>query len=309
MRCRATGPRGLLARLLVVLVAAAAGACARAAPVPAQAIEDAQLGVRVKTALVNDPHLGPRVIEVRVSGGIASLAGLVASEAERARALEIARAVPGIVDVESRLVIGEPPPPPQHDEAALPRPRDRMAESSASERRLLAVGLAVGGRRPAEAALSSTTVVTPMARIGRPRGFFPDVGFTWYQTRLSPADMDGGLGRITVRPVMGGIGYTLTDDVHWAMTFSVVGGVAFNGVRIDHPRPGDGQVVDIDNSPAVRPGASLWYDVNDRIALNVFGGYVITRPRTTFLEGGAFTRRAIRADAAVFSVGMAWKLF
>src|SRR5690606_19884295 len=242
--------------------------------------------------------LGPRVIEVRVSNGVASLAGLVASQAELTRALEITRAVPGIVDVESRLVIGEPtpPPPPQSDEsAALPRARDLMAESSASERRLLAVGLALGGRRPAEADLSSTLVVSPMARIGRARGLGPDIGFTWFDTRLSPAGVDGGLGRVTIRPVMGGVGYTFTDQVHWAMTFSGVGGIAFNGVDIEGSQVHEGQVVDIANSPAIRPGASLWYDVNDRLALNVFGGYVVTRPRATFVEDGAFTRRSVRA--------------
>ena len=62
----------------------------------------------------------------------------------------------------------------------------------------------------------------------------------------------------------------------------------------------DGVAVEIDNSLAVRPGVSLWLDLNSRAAFNVFTGYVITRPELTFLESDQFTRRALRADTAVF---------
>lgn len=324
MRWCVTGSNGLLAGVLFVVTVMSVG-CARTTPVSPQALEDAQLGVRVKTALVNDPQLGPRVIEVRVMQGVASLAGLVASEDEVTRALELTRAVPGIIDVQSRLVIGEPVTPrPQADAAAgrttpVPWPgttmtartsaaADGIDSRGAGERRLLAVGLALGGRRPVDTNLSSRVVVSPMTRIGRARGLGPDVGFTWFDAEVS--DVTGaGLGRLHVRPVMGGIGYTFTDQVHWALTFSLVGGIAFNSVDIEESGVRDGQVVDVDNSLAYRPGASLWYDVNRRLALNVFGGYVVTRPQTTFLERGAFTRRSIRADTAVFSVGLAWKLF
>jgi len=50
-------------------------------------------------------------------------------------------------------------------------------------------------------------------------------------------------------------------------------------------------------------------DALEASAVDSFKYLVVTRPRTTFMEDGAFTRRSVRADAAVFSVGMAWKLF
>ena len=85
-----------------------------------------------------------------------------------------------------------------------------------------------------------------------------------------------------------------------------------HGIQQHHARGigfRDGMAVEIDNSLAVRPGVSLWLDLNSRAAFNVFTGYVITRPEVTFLESGQFTRRALRADTAVFSIGLVYKVF
>jgi hyperosmotically inducible periplasmic protein len=133
---------GQLHAAVIVLVVVAAGCQGRPVQVQPQAVEDAQLGVRVKTALVNDPQLGPRVIEVRVSRGLVILSGMVASDEEAAHAIELTRAVPGVTDVRSQLVVREiaellapadvePPDRPM-------RVDDEIA--SASRRRLLAVG-------------------------------------------------------------------------------------------------------------------------------------------------------------------------
>ena len=64
-----------------------------------------------------------------------------------------------------------------------------------------------------------------------------------------------------------------------------------------------------DNSLAWRPGASVWVDVNRRIAINFSAGYLLARPRVAFLERGEVVRRTVRADTFLFSTGIAYKLF
>ena len=88
---------------------------------------------------------------------------------------------------------------------------------------------------------------------------------------------------------MGGASYTATDAARWAMSLSLVGGMAFNSITLEESAFRDGVAVEIDNRLAVRPGASLCLDLNSHAAFNVFTGYVITRPEVTFLESGQFT--------------------
>jgi len=299
-----------LAAALAVIVVMATG-CSRAPHLDPDAIEDARLGVRVKTALVNDAELGPRVVEVRVDRGVVTLSGLVGSTAEADRAIELVRAIPGVVDVRSQLAVGQsselramaPDVEPVPRPAPVPTPR-----LGAALNRRLAVGAALGAQRPTDDLLDTNVTVGPMVRLGVGRGLGFAIGFSWFSTDLSSANAET-LGRITLRPVMGGVNYTLNDQTRWALSLSMVAGLAFNSFAFEESAARDGLALAADNSFAMRPGASLWYDINSRTAFNVFAGYLITRPGLTFLEGGQFVRRSVRADAAVRSVGMAWKLF
>src|SRR5690606_28767018 len=108
-------------------------------------------GVRVKTALVNDAALGTRLVEVRVDRGVVTLSGLVGSTAEAERAIELARAIPGVVDVRSQLVVaqGSELRAPVADDAPVPRPSPVPRQrQSASLNRRLAIGAAIGTQRP-----------------------------------------------------------------------------------------------------------------------------------------------------------------
>ena len=90
---------------MIVVVAAVACGSERAVQVQPQAVADAEVGVRVKTALVNDPQLGPRGIDVRINRGLVILVGQVNSAEEATRAVDLARGVPGVTDVRSQLVV------------------------------------------------------------------------------------------------------------------------------------------------------------------------------------------------------------
>jgi hypothetical protein len=296
--------------MIVIVVATACGG-GRPVQVQPQAVEDAQVGVRVKTALVNDPQLGPRVIEVRVSRGLVILSGQVNSAEEATRAIDLARAVPGVTDVRSQLVVRELS---AIEPFALDPPLERPARvddeiTSASRRRLLAIGASVNTRQSSDDSLTAGMTLGPLFRLGSGRGLGLTVGLSWFKADLALDSSPGPLGRITVRPVMGGASYTFTDQHRWSLGASLVGGMAFNSFTLKETTARDVLALEVDNSLAIRPGVSLWVDLNSRVALNVFTGYVITRPRMTFLEDGQFARRTVRADTAVVNLGMAYKVF
>lgn len=307
MRCFAAA-----AAVAVALTVMTATGCSRAIPVQPEAIEDARLVVRVKTALVNDAELGPRLIEVRVARGVVTLNGLVGSTAEADRAVTLVRGIPGVLEVRSQLVVGQPSALQARAEREIgaPPPVRRIEqELSASRNRLVAVGASLGSQQPTNGRLDSNATFGPMVRLGMGRGLGLGIGFSWFRTDITSEDASETLGRITVRPLMAGVNYTLNDQARWALTLSMVAGLAINSFAIQESTVRDDLALGVDNSFAMRPGVSLWYDINSRTAFNVFSGYVITRPGMTFLEEGQFVRRSVRADAAVFSVGLAWKLF
>ena len=92
----------------IVLVGAASTACASKPRIPTTSAAEGDqvaLAARVKTALLNDPIVGKRRIDVHVTGADVRLAGRVATTAERDRALELARAVSGVGTVTADLEI------------------------------------------------------------------------------------------------------------------------------------------------------------------------------------------------------------
>lgn len=105
--------RATILSLALVIAAAAcasaprAGVSSGAAPASIAATE---LIARVKTALLNDAIVGVRRIDVHADAGAIRLTGRVASAAERDRAVQLAREVPGVRSVTSELDIRPWPP-------------------------------------------------------------------------------------------------------------------------------------------------------------------------------------------------------
>ena len=71
-------------------------------------IDDAMITAHVKTALLNDPQVGGMKIDVDTTDGIVTLTGIVKSEAEAARAIELARRAAGVKEVKSALRVNAP---------------------------------------------------------------------------------------------------------------------------------------------------------------------------------------------------------
>jgi osmotically-inducible protein OsmY len=67
---------------------------------------DQELSSLVSTKIANDKSLSADAIKVTVEGGVVTLSGVVAKDADKARAEQLAR-VPGVVRVENKLVSRE----------------------------------------------------------------------------------------------------------------------------------------------------------------------------------------------------------
>ena len=63
------------------------------------------------------------------------------------------------------------------------------------------------------------------------------------------------------------------------------------------------------NAFAVKPEVQVWYDLNDRFALKLTGGYLIERPSVVITSSIGRDERSIRADAFVVTIGVVYSLF
>ena len=292
--------------LLVVLSAG----CRTAAVIDPAVIGDAQTAARVKTALVNDPDLGVRAIEVTVAGGVARLSGRVRSQAELDRAVALAGAVPGVARVESALRLD--------DSIATPGPGETPSPASSrldefepdGSPGLLALGASLGWSRPSSEPLRSRAAIGPLIRLGSGRGLGVAIGFDWFKADFMTGDATvPSVAHVTVRPVMAGLSYTFATD-RVSVSPGIVGGVAFNSLSITETGAvGGALAVEVKNSLAWRPGVSVWFDVNRRLAANVSTGYVVTAFDLTVLDGGRLAKHRTSGSTLMLRGGLAYKVF
>jgi hypothetical protein len=297
------------ASVLVILACGLAGGCSQALSLIDA--RDAQTAARVKTALVNDPVVGVRPIEVAVADGIARLSGSVASDVERQRAEQIARAVDGVRDVRSALVVSTaaagPSAAPEADAGAAGRSgAGELNEPEEATPGLLAVGVSLRHSRPADGDLEPALRLAPLFRLGSGRGLGVSLGFGWFGADVSAGSST--VGHVRIRPVMAGLAYTLGND-RVSASVSLVGGVAFNGLSQRQRSEGPIWALDVRNSLAWRPGASLWMELSRRTAVNVSIGYLVTRPRLGLLDNGVVRTRTLRGDTTMLNTGVVYKLF
>jgi hyperosmotically inducible periplasmic protein len=69
------------------------------------ALEDGALTAKIKSKMALDDSVKALDINVDTSGGVVTLRGAVHSEAERTRALQLARETKGVTSVNDRLVV------------------------------------------------------------------------------------------------------------------------------------------------------------------------------------------------------------
>ena len=283
------------------------------------AIEDAQTAARVKTALVNDAELGASAIEVLVEYGVVQLAGRVRTQTDADRAAAVARSVPGVQGVALALQVGVEAPTELPDARARSRaaPTDNVPEIVPTDNvpdiegdpDLLAVGVSVGLSHPRSSALETRVAISPVIKLGSGEGLGVAVGFDWFQAEVQLAPSGAAaMTRIHVKPIMVGLSYTLNSN-RVSLAPSIVAGYAFNSLSVTDRGAVATLPVEVDNSLAWRLGASAWFDVSRRFALNVSGGYLMTRLRLTVLEDSSLVKHNQRGDTAIAHVGLAYRLF
>ena len=307
-RRRNPGPR-VVGRVLLAIALAAGGCGVLVSPASAGSqdpVRDAQLAVRVKTALVNDVDLGTMPIDVVARDGAVTLRGAVGAAADADRAVAIAGGVDGVVSVRSELdVVAGRPPTRERPRTTLPA---LAPPPSREPLRLIGVGVSGTAMTPRGGTLDRTLGLGAILRLGPSAGLNPTFAFSWMKTRFAAGSgVSPGTG-LSVRPVMGGVEYRVGDG-RVSAAGSVVAGYAFNGLRIDTGDAGPERAIAVENSFVWRAGGSVWVDVTPRFGVNVFGGYLVNRPELTLLRGESVVNRRLDASTAIVSLGLAWWVF
>lgn len=159
--------------------------------------------------------------------------------------------------------------------------------------------------------VASTTTIGPLVRLNPHKGWGPAGAFNWFRADLdNPSGAGGDFARLRVRPLMGGVSYTVgTGDA--LVSFSIVGGPSFNKAEFQGSYiTGGSESIDADTSFAVRPGVGVTWTVAPRVAIVGFGGYLVNRPDVVYRNSaGQEFRDRWKADAVVLSVGAVYSLF
>ena len=181
----------------------------------------------------------------------------------------------------------------------------------------VSVGGTVTFVQPTDKDVQSVVTVGPLVRLNPRKGWGPAGGFSWFEADLdNPSGASGPFGRLRVRPLMGGVAYTVGEQPI-LVSFSIVAGPSFNDIKLENdfvnqlPPPGATRPsVDINTSIVVRPGVGLTWTLAERVALVGFAGYSINRPDVTYRDftGQEFHNRW-KADALLFSFGAVYSLF
>ena len=163
--------------------------------------------------------------------------------------------------------------------------------------------------------VDSVVTVGPLVRLNPRRGWRVSGALNWFRGDLqNPDGSAGDFARMRIRPLMGGVSYTIGSQPVLT-SFSIVLGPSFNSVEFQDEflnRPGIGfpPTIDIENSLAVRPGVNVTWTLARRVALVGFGGYLINRPDIVYRDrNGTEFRDRWKADAVVLSAGMVYSIF
>jgi hypothetical protein len=181
-----------------------------------------------------------------------------------------------------------------------------------------AVGAQLSTRTPAGPDNGGHLGVSLLWRIGQSKtGWGWHYGLHWFATDLdrSIGGLDTEFGKLKVRPIMGGYGYTRVIG-RTALTAKLLGGYAFTSMTLSPPamdayhRLGSQTVtVKASNTVVVIPEVSAWYNVNRKVGFRVSSGYVLARPNVTVSSTAGVDKRRVRADNVTFKVGIVYSIF
>jgi hypothetical protein len=149
-------------------------------------------------------------------------------------------------------------------------------------------------------------------------GWGPHWGLYWYAVDIDRTV--GGaatmLGKVHIRPLMGGYGYTWLRGKN-AISANMLAGYAFGTMKLadgaaDAYRTRLGaQVTDssASNTFVLRPEIDFWHDINKLFGFNLNVGYIIARPDVEIATSTGVDRRTARADQFQVRVGLVYSIF
>lgn len=149
-----------------------------------------------------------------------------------------------------------------------------------------------------------------LVRLNPHKGWGPAGAFNWFQADLqNPAGGDDDFARLRVRPLMGGVSYTVGSGPVLT-SFSTVIGPSFNSARFDDSYlDRDIEAIDANNSFVVRPGIGATWTVAPRVGIVGFAGYLVNRPTISYRDRfGREYRERWNADSVVLSIGAVYSL-
>ena len=179
----------------------------------------------------------------------------------------------------------------------------------------VSVGGSVTFVQPTDSEVGSLIGIGPLVRLNPKKGWGPAGGLSWFRADIDNPDGSGDkFARLRVRPLMGGIAYTIGEQPV-LISFSIVAGPSFNDLDfhkdfVNAPPQGPKGDLDAKNSFAVRPGVGLTWTVAERVAIIGFGGYMFNRPDVVYHDvAGQEYRNRWKADSILLSVGAVYSLF
>jgi hypothetical protein len=181
------------------------------------------------------------------------------------------------------------------------------SDGFAQSRGHVSIGIGATTVRPRADELQRTSFINPILRLNPGKGWGLAGALDWFDADLA-GSMDG-VGTVQIRPLMGGVGYGWHTGRLWS-SVSVVGGPAFSRMRLNDSARDRFQLIKSQRiTAAIRPGASVTFDVAPRVGLTAFAGYLFNRPHFTLSTAGTDFKTSWSADASIFSVGIVFSPF
>ncbi len=192
------------------------------------------------------------------------------------------------------------------------------ASARAQGQAVISLGVTTSSYDPVGRLGQSATSLGPVVRINIGPGLGPTIGFDWYIVGVE-AMVNGQrtyVGRVRVKPVMGGIAYQVRHGKYWGSA-SIVAGYAFAHLELNNrtvpafATSFGAQRLSFDaaNSFVFRPQLGMWYDASPRVGINASIAYIGVWPHLRINTDVGRRQMPLNAACTVFTLGVVYGIF
>jgi hypothetical protein len=186
------------------------------------------------------------------------------------------------------------------------------ATAAAQMKGAVGVGITAGAVIPAAPELVTVTRLRPTLCRVPTRGWGFEFALSWFDADVHGrfVGVEDRLGKVAIRPLMFGIGYTAVHG-RLAISPSIVAGPALTTLSIDDRWKNhfavrgsafEERIGTV--SGAVRPGVGATYAIASHLGLTAFGGYLFNRPVFTVSTPSGDVRTRWTTDGVVLNAGV-----